>query len=120
MDMVEKGTVLVFPTEESARVFSVEYVARRGKGLLASSVVAFDRFASIFMPGSAGRKAALGAERILFSEYAASVLSPHMCYFSSPGYPPMSIEIPFSMIWILRSRSGIRAAVVAYSTCACW
>lgn len=87
MDMVEKGTVLVFPTEESARVFSVEYVARRGKGLLASSVIAFDRFASIFMPGSAGRKAALGAERILFSEYAASVLSPHMCYFSSPGYP---------------------------------
>ena len=36
------------------------------------------------------------------------------------GFSPMSSEMLFSMTSILRSRSGISAAVEAYSTFACW
>ena len=36
------------------------------------------------------------------------------------GFSPMSSEMLFSMTSILRSRSGINAAVEAYSTFACW
>ena len=46
--MVDQNLILVFPTEESARAFSVSYVLERKKGILASSVIAFDRFAEQF------------------------------------------------------------------------
>ncbi len=87
MDMVEQGTVLVFPTEESARAFSSLYVSERNKGLLASSCIAFDSFASLFMPEEKGRRQAGDAERLAFSAYASSVLSEKLTYFASPDYP---------------------------------
>ena len=93
MDMAESGTVLVFPTEESARAFSSAYVLARRKGLLASSSVAFDRFASIFMPGVRGMSAAGEAERSVFSSYAALVLTKRMHYFVSPDYPEMKARL---------------------------
>ena len=36
------------------------------------------------------------------------------------GYSPMSSEMPFSVVSMLRSSSGMSDAVVAYSTFACW
>ena len=93
MDMAENGTVLVFPTEESARAFSSAYVLARRKGLLASSSVAFDRFAAAFMPGVRGRRAAGDAERSAFSSYAALVLTKRMHYFVSPDYPEMKARL---------------------------
>ena len=89
MDMVERGTVLVFPTEESARAFSAEYVRRRNKGLLASSVIAFDSFSSLFMSEKGDRKPVSEAERLIFSSFLSHDLSDRLRYFSSPDYPEM-------------------------------
>ncbi|MBO8436787.1 MAG: PD-(D/E)XK nuclease family protein [Spirochaetes bacterium] len=88
-DLIERGRVLVFPTEESARAFSCEYVRRRKKGLLASSVIAFDNFASLFMEGKGERKPVSEAERLIFSSYLAKELSDNLRYFSSPEHPEM-------------------------------
>ena len=89
MDMVEGKAVLVFPTEESARAFSTQYVLERKRGLLASSCIAFDRFAELFMPSASPRVQAGDMERAIFSAYAASSLSLRMRYLSSPSYPEM-------------------------------
>ncbi len=89
MDLIEDGTVLVFPTEESARAFSSLYVLERGRGLLASSCLAFDSFASLFMPGLDGHVQASDAARSVFASYASSVLSGRLQYFASSEYPEM-------------------------------
>lgn len=86
-DLVESGIVLVFPTEESARAFSVRYVQERKRGLKASSVIAFDTFYSLLLSSDGGRTAAGDVDRLLFSEYAASVLSDRFRYFVSHRYP---------------------------------
>ena len=86
-DLVEAGTILVFPTEESARAFSVRYVQERGKGIKASSVLAFDRFLSLLMEPAAERRPAGEADRLIFSQYAASCLSDRFRYFTSRRYP---------------------------------
>lgn len=86
-DLVESGTVLVFPTEESARAFSVRYVQERKRGLRASSVIAFDTFYASLLPAEEGREAAGDVDRLLFSEYAASVLSDRFRYFTSSRHP---------------------------------
>ena len=91
-----RGEVLVFPTEEAARAFSVQYALTTGKGILASSAVAFDRFASMFYPAAEGRNAASDADRMIFSSYAASVLTSRMRYFISPDYPEVKDRLqPF-------------------------
>lgn len=85
--LVDDGVVLVFPTEESRRAFSTDYVLSRRKGLLASSVLAFDSFSEPFYPGIAGKKAISDASRAIFASYAASEIVPSLRYFSSPDYP---------------------------------
>lgn len=95
-DLIDDGWKLVFPTEESARAFSTDYVLRKGKGILASSVMAFDRFALLFYPEADDRKSISEASRAVFSSYAASKLAPHMQYFSAPDYPVMQSRLqPF-------------------------
>ncbi len=93
MDMVENGTVLVFPTEESARAFSSLFVYERKKGLLASSCIAFDRFAAQFMPEMREKRAAGDIERLIFSSYASSDLYGRMRYFISPSYPEIQSRL---------------------------
>ncbi len=94
---VDNGKVLVFPTEESARAFSVSYVLSRKKGMLASSVLAFDTFSKLFYPDSASEAAE--ADKLLFSAYVASVLCDDLKYFASDEYPEL--------------RSGLKSAVRA-------
>ena len=86
-DLAEKGCVLVFPTEESARGFAVRYVIERKKGLKASSAIAFDTFASAFFPGISSLDSASEIDRILFSNYAAENLADSFRYFASSSYP---------------------------------
>ena len=86
-DLAERGCVIVFPTEESARGFAVQYVARRRKGLKASSAIAFDTFASSFFPRVSALEPASEIDRIIFSNYAAATLSSRFRYFTSSSYP---------------------------------
>ena len=86
-DLAEKGYVLVFPTEESARSFSVRYVRERKKGLKASSAIAFDTFASSFYPRITSLDPATEIDRIIFSSHAASHLGSRFRYFSSSAFP---------------------------------
>lgn len=93
MDIAESGKILVFPTEESARAFSTRYVIERKKGLLASSCIAFDSFAAIFMPSSAGKVQIRDEARLLFSSYISSVLADQLEYFVSPEYPEIKARL---------------------------
>ncbi len=77
--MIDQGKVLVFPTEESARSFSVSYVRSRRRGLLSSSVIAFDRFSAMFY----GSSDADDAYRFIF---AASAKRAPFRYFTSDSY----------------------------------
>ena len=92
-DLAEKGYILVFPTEEAARGFSVRYVQERKKGLKASSAIAFDTFSSLFFPEAELRECASEIDRIIFSNYASSHLSDSFRYFSSSGYPEVKERI---------------------------
>ena len=93
MDMMESGKTLVFPTEESARAFSTRYVLERKRGLLASSCIAFDSFASLFMPSITGRVQIGDDGRLLFSSYISAVLADQLGYFVSPGYPEIKARL---------------------------
>ena len=86
-DLAERGNVLVFPTEESARGFSVRYAEERRKGIKASSAIAFDTFASSFLAHGASAEPASEIDRLIFSSYAAERLSDRFRYFSSSAYP---------------------------------
>ena len=79
--------MLVFPTEESARGFSVRYAEERRKGIKASSAIAFDTFASSFLAQGASAEPASEIDRLIFSCYAAERLSDRFRYFSSSAYP---------------------------------
>ena len=84
--LIDDGYTLVFPTEESARVFSVSYVLDLQKGLLADSVIAFDKFEKLFYPDD-GRSEITDSQRIVFSYYAAENLSGLFRYFVSEDHP---------------------------------
>ena len=77
--MVDQNLILVFPTEESARAFSVSYVLEREKGILASSVIAFDRFAEQFYHDG-GTAEASDADKLIFASYASSRLGDKLRY----------------------------------------
>ncbi len=94
MDMMESGIVLVFPTEESARAFSSLYVLTRKRGLLASSCIAFDSFASQFMSEIKGKTPAGDIDRMIFSSYASTILYDRFRYYTSPDYPEMQSRLP--------------------------
>ncbi len=103
-DLVEKGVVLVFPTEESARSFSVRYVQERRKGIKASSVIAFDTFSSLFFPRLDNLEEVSEIDRLLFSEYAALNLYDKFHYFSS-SYPEVQDRLSGFIKMMLRSLS---------------
>ena len=86
--MVDQNLILVFPTEESARAFSVSYVLERKKGILASSVIAFDRFAEQFYHDG-GTAEASDADKLIFASYASSRLGDKLRYFASPDHPEL-------------------------------
>lgn len=107
-----RGDVLVFPTEDAARTFSVSYALETGKGLLASSAVAFDRFAELFYPEADGRRPAGDSDRVIFSSWAATELSKSMRYFVSPAYPEVRERLqPYfkSMLQHLEEAHGASA-----------
>ena len=86
--MVDQNLILVFPTEESARAFSVSYVLERKKGILASSVIAFDRFAEQFYHDG-GTAEASDADKLIFASYASSRMGDKLRYFASPDHPEL-------------------------------
>ena len=92
--LLDEGAALVFPTEESARAFSSDYVLRTGKGLLASSCMAFDRFAARFYREAEGTREADDAARYMFSCYASRALSGRLGYFAPESYPEMQNRLP--------------------------
>ena len=94
LDALDEGFALVLPTEESARSVASDYVLRRGRGLLSSSCIAFDRFASSFLSGIEGRRAAGEAERFIFSLYASDALFGKLGYLAPSDYPEMKSRLP--------------------------
>ena len=46
--VIEKNETLVFPTEESARSVSIEYVLSKKKGIFKDRCISFDTFAEKF------------------------------------------------------------------------
>jgi len=86
--IVDNGNVLVMPTEESARAFLKCYVKSRHKGILASSIISFDSFASLFIPQD-GKRAADDFHRLIFSEAFVSNEADKLVYFYNPEYPEM-------------------------------
>ena len=100
--MVDQDMILVFPTEESARAFSVSYVLDRGKGMLASSAIAFDTFASGFYSNE-GTEEASDADKLLFSSYAASRCGGSLRYFASSEHPELRSRLQGSIMRMLDS-----------------
>ena len=100
--MVDQDLILVFPTEESARAFSVSYVLSRKKGILASSVIAFDAFASLFYHDGNTEEVS-DADKLIFASYASSTYGESLGYFSSPDYPELRSRLPATIERMLGS-----------------
>ena len=110
--LIDEGYALVFPTEESARAFSVSYVRDRRKGLLAGSAIAFDTFQGMFYGESEGRREADDIDITVFSHYAAARLSDSFTYFSSASYPEVKERMSTFMKSMLASIDEVMASPV--------
>ena len=110
--LIDEGYALVFPTEESARAFSVSYVRDRRKGLLAGSAIAFDTFQGMFYGESEGRREADDIDITVFSHYAAARLSGSFTYFSSASYPEVKERMSTFMKSMLASIDEVMASPV--------
>lgn len=92
--LVDKGSIIVLPTEESARAVLKCYVKSRKRGILASQIISFDRFASLFLRED--KRAVDDFERLLFSEAFQEHEVEKLSYFYNPEYPEMKDNLsPF-------------------------
>lgn len=102
LSIVDDGGILVLPTEESARAFLKCYVKSRHKGILASSIISFDKFASLFIPQD-GKNAADDFHRLIFSEAFVSENAEKLLYFYNPEYPEMKENLSSFILSMLPS-----------------
>lgn len=79
--------ILVFPTENSARYYISEYVRTRRCAVLASRVIAFDRFREQFLPQHGNLEAVTPYHRLAFAAAFLEQNSERLKYFYNPAFP---------------------------------
>ena len=91
--IIEKNKTLVFPTEESARSVSVEYVLNKHKGIFKDRCISFDTFSEKFY-NTEGKKPVTDYDMEIFCNYLIESCSDSFKYIYSPEYPEMKSFLP--------------------------
>ena len=91
--IIARKDILVFPTEESARSVSVEYVLEKKVGIFKDRCISFDTFAEKFYD-TEGRKAVSDFDRIIFSNAFVENNYESLRYIYSQEYPEMKSFLP--------------------------
>lgn len=91
--ILDRGAVLVFPTEESARAAAVEYVLDRKKGILKDRCISFDTFSKRFYQVE-GKSAVSEYDKVLFSEIFIESEAEGLNVLYDSSYPQMKEFLP--------------------------
>lgn len=91
--IIDRGGVLVFPTEESARSVSVEYVLSKKKGIFKDRCISFDTFSENYYP-SEGKNPVSDFDRTIFAYSFIENMCEDLEYIYNPKYPEMKSFLP--------------------------
>ena len=90
---LDKGDVLVFPTEESARSVAVEYVLNQKKALFKDRCLSFDAF-SEKLYDTEGKDPVSDYDKEIFCNYFIERHAEKLKYIYSPEFPEMKSFLP--------------------------